>query len=236
GGPTERTTTVTDFRSPRRVGVNVISTRRRSPAGTFTLTVRGVAPALGGHTARRRALGRRRPRFSTISDTWAVSPRRTLVSPARWKRKARAFPARAMSTTTPSSRAPHTPNIAHQLGANSGTSAPSRASSPRRPVRAISAGRGRGRGCPPARRRRSRPPAPPPDGAGRGAAALAGRGPSRRRASRSRGPTATPRRGTWPAAPSHRAGTRRAGATGTAVWRDTGPRHRRRPWGRGGWP
>ena len=60
-GPSERTVTRTASRSPRRVGVSVVTTRRRSPAGTTSRCRAGTAPAEGCQASRSTRRARRRP-------------------------------------------------------------------------------------------------------------------------------------------------------------------------------
>ena len=70
-GPSERTVTVTASRSPLRVGVSVVTRRRRSPGGTSSGGCR-ARPRRGRPGVPEHAPGPAGPGFSTISSTVAV--------------------------------------------------------------------------------------------------------------------------------------------------------------------
>jgi hypothetical protein len=143
-GPNERIVTVAATASPRRRGVSDVVRVARPPPGNLTGACRGAAPALGGHASRTMARSGRRPGFSIVTVTDAVSPSRTLVSPARVTRSGRTGAASSRSATIPAASRPSTTTSAAAVRSPRTTRTPASASAAARPVSATAGYRGTG--------------------------------------------------------------------------------------------
>ena len=176
-GPKERMVTCSALRSPRRNGVSIVRTARRSPAGMDRPARVGAAPAEGCQPSRRTPRTRRPPRFVTVSTLRALSPSRTRDGSSRESETVRGEPARTRSTvpttsTTATQARRPVPSPKTAIGRM-----PSATNATNQPETATRSGPAPAAGSTAGSCRPTPPRARPPAGAGCGDAARAGPSP-----------------------------------------------------------